>query len=120
MMALAAAEDSSKLVKSWRDALPNANSLGKISLGVGASWLIGRAVSFYMGKKADGINAVPTIKEMVPSKSIVRYLALQACTLFILPFVRSKISETSTNGFAKSFSKPNLDQLFYRWLGLEN
>ncbi len=103
----------------WRESLPNANTLGKFSLGLGASWLIGRAVTYYMGQRSG--DSVATIANVaVPSKSILRYLALQACTLVVLPFIRSKFNESNASDFAKNFTKPNLDQLFYRWLGLES
>ncbi|MFI3242729.1 MAG: hypothetical protein R3Y56_00585 [Akkermansia sp.] len=117
---LTAVEDTTKLVQSWRASMPNANTMGKLSLGLGASWLVGKGVQYYMLKRSGGAVALPTKKTIEPSKSILRYLALQACTLVVLPFVRHKIAESGASDFAKSFSKTSMDQLFYRWLGLEH
>lgn len=120
MQVLSSAEDTAKLVQSWRSALPNANSMGKLSLGLGASWLAGKAVQYYIAKRSGGSVAKIADKSLVPSKSLLRYLALQACTLVVLPFIRNKFAESGASDFAKSISKTNLDQLFYRWLGLEH
>lgn len=111
-------EDGTKLVNTWRSALPNANSVGKLSLAFGASWLLSRGVSYYVGKRTAGVN--PIAAASAPSSSIMRYLALQGLTLVVLPFIRNKISENSSSDFLKSMAKPNLDQIFYRWLGLES
>ncbi len=120
MQVLSSVEDTTKVIQSWRTSMPNANSLGKLSLGLGASWLVGKGVQYYMAKRSGGVMALLPTKSPVASKSIFRYLALQACTLVLLPFVRNKIAESGASDFAKSLSKTNMDQLFYRWLGLEH
>lgn len=118
MEVLATVEDSSNLVNSWRSALPNANSVGKLSLAFGASWLLSRGVNYYLAKRTGATSSVAAIS--APSSSIMRYLLLQGMTLVVLPFIRNKMSEKGTSDFVKSMSKPNLDQIFYRWLGLES
>lgn len=119
MELIATVEDTSKLVRSWRSSLPNANSMGKLSLGLGASWLCSRAVSFYLSKRsAGGAKALATAA--TPSASIFRYLLLQGCTMVLLPLIRNKVTEKISPDFMKSMAKPDLDQIFYRWLGLES